>query len=118
MEIGSFFLDRWVGRRHIKRRFIQHERVKARDDVSSGVQQMDLTCNKNGVGISGPNLEPGTMRVYITNGPQNGLNIGRTVGPCPGSRSRWVVGNVHAFSQAVHDANTYRPRFQVRARPS
>jgi len=42
------------------------------------------------LGRSGPNLEPGTMRVYVTNGPRNGLNIGRKVGPCPGSRRRWV----------------------------
>jgi len=29
-----------------------------------------------------------------------------------------VLGSVHASSQAVHAAKTYRPRFQVRARPS
>jgi len=46
---------------------------------------------------SGPNLEPGTMRVYVTNGPRNGLNIGWKVGRCPGSRRRWVQGGVHAF---------------------
>ena len=28
-----------------------------------------------------------------------------------------MLGSVHAFSQAVHAANTYRPWFQVRARP-
>jgi len=72
----------------------------------------------SGVGIpllgrSGPNLKPGTMRLYVTNGPRNGLNIGRKVGPCPGSRRRWVLGNVHAFSQAAHAANTYRPRFRL-----
>jgi len=70
------------------------------------------------LGRSGPNLEPGTMHIHVTNGPRNGLNIGRKVGPCPGIRRRWVLGSVHAFSQAVHAANTYRPRFQVRARPS
>jgi len=70
------------------------------------------------VGRSGLNLEPGTMRVYVTNGPRNGLNIGRKVGLCPGSRRRWVLGSVHAFSQAVYAANTYRPRFQVGTRPS
>ena len=70
------------------------------------------------LGRSVPNLEPGTMRVYITNGPRNGLNIGRKVGPCPGSRRRWVFDSVHAFSQAVHVANTHRPRFQGGARPS
>jgi len=69
------------------------------------------------LGRSGPNLEPGTMRVYVTNSPQNGLNIGRKVGPCPGSRRRWVLRSVHAFSQAVYAAHTYRPRFQVRTRP-
>ena len=63
----------------------------------------------------GPNLEPGTMRVHVTNGRRNGLNIGRKVGPFVGSRRRWVLGSVHAFSQAVHAANTYGPRFQVRA---
>jgi len=67
---------------------------------------------------SGPNLESGTMRVYITNGPRNGLNIGRKVSPCPGSRRRWVLGSVHALSQPVHAAETYRHRFQVKARPS
>jgi len=70
------------------------------------------------VGRSGPNLEPGTMRVYLTNGPQNGLNIDRKVGPFPGSRRRWVLSSVHAVSQALHAENTYRPRFQVRTRPS
>jgi len=58
------------------------------------------------------------MRGYVTNGPRNGLNIGRKVGPCPGSRRRWVLGSVHAIFQAAHAANTYRPRFQVRTRPS
>ena len=33
------------------------------------------------LGRSGLNLEPGTMRVNVTNGPRNGLNIGRKVGP-------------------------------------
>jgi len=37
------------------------------------------------LGRSGPNLEPGTMRVYVTSGPRNGLHIGRKVGPCPGT---------------------------------
>jgi len=63
------------------------------------------------VGRSGPNLEPGTMRVYVTNSPRNGLHIDRKVGPCPGSRRRWVLGSVHGFSQAAHAANTDRPRF-------
>jgi len=67
---------------------------------------------------SGPNLEPGKMRVCVRNGPRNGLNIGRRVGSCPGSRRRWVLGSVHAVSQAAHAPNTYRPRFQVRFRRS
>ena len=29
----------------------------------------------------GPNLKPGTVRVYVINGTRNGLNIGRKVGP-------------------------------------
>jgi len=29
-----------------------------------------------------------------------------------------VLGSVRAFSQALHAANTYRPRFQVWTRPS
>jgi len=58
------------------------------------------------------------MRVYVTNGPQNGLHIGRKVGPCPGSQRRYVLGSVYASSQAVYPANTYRPRFQVRTQPS
>jgi len=74
--------------------------------------------NANGLRRSGPNLEPRTMRVYLTNGPRNGLNIGSKVGACPGSRRRWVFVSVYAVSQAAHAANTYRPRFQVRARPS
>jgi len=41
---------------------------------------------------SGPNQEPGTIRVYVTNGQRNGLYVGRKVGPCPGGRRRWVVG--------------------------
>jgi len=68
--------------------------------------------------MSGPNLEPWTLRVNVTNGLRNSQNIGRRVGPCPGNRRRWVSGSVHAFSQAAHAANTYRPRFQVRTRPS
>ena len=55
-----------------------------------------LTLRCVGVGRSGPNLEPGTMRVYVTNGPPNGLNIDRMVGPCPGSRRWWVLGSVCA----------------------
>ena len=40
-------------------------------------------------GLLSPNLQPGTMRVYITNGgPQNGSNIGMKFGPCPGSQGR------------------------------
>jgi len=68
-------------------------------------------------GKSGPNLEPGTMRVYVTNGPRNGLNIDMRVSPRPGSRRRWVLASGNAFSQAAHAANTYWPRFQVRPRP-
>jgi len=49
------------------------------------------------LGSSGPNLEPGTMRVYETNGPRNGLNIDRKVNPYPGSRRRCVLGSVHTF---------------------
>jgi len=44
------------------------------------------------VGRSGPNLEPGTMRVYVTNGRRNGLNICKKVGPCPGSRRGLELG--------------------------
>jgi len=29
-----------------------------------------------------------------------------------------MLGSVHAFSRVVHAANIYRPRFQVRTRPS
>jgi len=70
------------------------------------------------VGRPGANLELGTMRVNVTNGRRDGLSIGRKVGPCLGNRRRCVLGGVHAFVLAVHAANTYRPRFQVRARPS
>jgi len=58
------------------------------------------------------------MRVYVTNGPRNGLNMYRNVDPCPGIRIWWVLGSVHATYQAVDAANTYRPRFQVRTRPA
>jgi len=85
-------------------------------EVRSGDRR--LSCSSS-LGRLGPiNLEPGTMRVYVTNGPRNGLNIGGKVGPCPGSRRRWVLGSVHAVSQTAHAPNTYRPRFQVRPRPS
>ena len=70
------------------------------------------------IGRSGPNLEHETMRVYLTNGPRNGLNIGRKVGPYPGSRRRWVLDSAYAFSQAVYATNPYRLRFQVRTRLS
>jgi len=42
-----------------------------------------------GVGRSGPNLEPGMMRVYVTDGSQNGLTISSKVGPCPGTGEGW-----------------------------
>ena len=44
----------------------------------------------------GPKLEPGTVVVYVINASRNGLNIGRKVGPCPGSRRWWVLGSAHA----------------------
>ena len=65
------------------------------------------------LGRAGPNLEPGPMRVYVTNGLRNSLGIGRKVGPCPGSRRQWVLGSVRASSQAAHAPNTYRPRFRL-----
>jgi len=58
------------------------------------------------------------MRVYVTNGPRNGWDIDRKVGRCPERRRQWVSGNVRASSRALHAADTYRPRFQVRTRPS
>jgi len=73
---------------------------------------------RDSLGRSCPNLEPGTTRVYENNGPRNGLDSGRKVGPCPGSRRRWALGSARAFSQAIHAENTYRPRFQVRTQPS
>jgi len=90
-------------------------RVNEVDTTRLRVLTSQMVCM---VGRSGPNLEPGTMLVDVTNGPRNGLHIGRKVGPCPGSRRRWVLGNVHAVLQASHAASTCRPRFQVRARPS
>jgi len=77
-------------------------------------RSMGLPNTSCSLGRSGPNLEPGTLRVHFTNGPRNGLNIDRKVGPCTGSRRRWVLTSVRASSQALHAANTYRPRFQVR----
>ena len=43
------------------------------------------------LGRAVPNLAPRTMRVSMTNGRRNGLNFGRKVDPCPGSRRRWGV---------------------------
>jgi len=74
--------------------------------VTGRPQVVYSTPSESTVGRSGPNLEPGTMRVYITNGPRTGLNIGRKVSPCTGSRRWWVLGSVHAFSQDVHAGNT------------
>jgi len=65
------------------------------------------------VGRSGPNLEPGTMRVYVSNGRRNGLEIGWKVGLYPGGRKRWVLGSIHAFFQAVHAANHTVPGFRL-----
>jgi len=70
--------------------------------------EMETDSHEVNVGRSGPNLEPGTMRVYVTNGPRNGLDIGRKVGPCPGSRRRWVLGSVDACSQAVNTVPGFR----------
>jgi len=64
------------------------------EDIEWGRQV--LSQFKKLLGRSGPNLEFGTMRVYETNSPRNGLHIGRKVGPCPGSRRRRVLGSVHA----------------------
>ena len=66
----------------------------------------------------GPNLEPGTMRVYLMHGTRNGLNIGRKVGPCPIARRLWGLGNAQAVDQLVNCVCTQRPRFQVRVHPS
>jgi len=60
-----------------------------------------LFCLSVRVGRSGPNLEPGTMRVYVTNGLRNGMHNGRKVVPCPESRRRWVLDSVNS----VHAAN-------------
>ena len=78
----------------------------------------ESACEARRLGRSDPHLEPGMMRVYVTNGMRNCLNIGRRVGPCPRTHRRWVLGGVHAVSRAVNYINTHRPRFQVRARPS
>jgi len=67
-------------------------------DLFQFLEMVRMQISTKYIGRSGPNLEPGTMRVHVTNGPRNGLNIGRRVGPCPGSRRRWVLGSVHAFS--------------------
>jgi len=66
------------------------------------------------LGGSRPNLEFVTMRVYVTNAPRSGLNNGGKVGPCSGSRRRWVLDSGHAVSQVAHAANTKLPRFPVR----
>ena len=65
------------------------------------------------LGRSGPNLEPGTMRVYVTNGQRNGSNIGRKAGPCPGSQRRWVLGSVHAFFKPFMPQTHIVPGFRL-----
>ena len=73
---------------------------------------MSTTRYPTGLGMSDSNMEPGTMRVYVTHGPRIGFNIGGKVGPCPGTGAGgcWECS---CISQATHTANTYRPRFQV-----
>jgi len=68
-----------------------------------GLGRVNPSKKDSGLARWGLNLEPETMRVDVTNGRRNGLNIGRKVGPCPGSRRRWVLGSVHAVaSRSCH----------------
>ena len=70
------------------------------------------------IGSRGPNLQPGTVGVYVSYGSRNGFNT--TEQPfLSGSRARPdLVFNVRAVVRAVNDVNNHRPRFQIRARPS
>jgi len=73
------------------------------------------TCR---VGRSGPNLQPKTVCVCGIGGLRKGMH---TTQHPPSSASRaWTdpPTNVQAVSRAVRYANTHRPRFQIRARPS
>jgi len=36
-----------------------------------------------------------TIGVYATNGTRDGLRVGRNVGPCLGTRRRWMLGRVN-----------------------
>jgi len=102
----SIYMHHWVG----------HSETLLRASTPAyppSVRPMEtLLCN---TGRSGPCLKPETVRVYISNGSQNGLTIGRKVGLCPGTRRLWVLGSNQSISQAAHAANTRRFRFQVRA---
>ena len=84
--------------------YIYIERERNRVNPRSHVPSPAWIRQLSWLGRSSPNLEPGTMRVYVTNGPRNGLNIGRKVGPCPVIRRQWVLDSAHTFSQAVHAA--------------
>ena len=71
-----------------------------------------------GLGRSGPNLKPGTVRVCGMRGLRTGMHTTQHP-PSPISRA-WndPPTNVQAVSRAVCYVNTHRPRIQVRARPS
>ena len=67
---------------------------------------------------SGPNLKPGTVCVCGIRGLRNGRNTTQHP-PSPASRAGTdPPTNVQAVLRAFCYANTHRPRFQIRARPS
>ena len=46
--------------------------------------------------------------MYVTHGPRNGLNIGRKVGPCPRTQTRWGLGGVRGKGERVTIAQRRR----------
>jgi hypothetical protein len=97
------------------------QRVGAERAYSAYVGSMRSDAYKHdgrGLGRSGPNLEPGTVRVYVINGLIHGLNTTEHP-PSPGYRAGPdLPTNVQAVSRAVSYVNTHRPRSQVRVNPT
>jgi len=70
------------------------------------------------VGRSAPNLKRGTVCVCGMSGLRNGMNTTQHL-PSPASRAEInPPTNGQVVSRAIWYANTHRPRFQIRARPS
>jgi len=78
----------------------------------------DCSCVLTVVGSPGPNLNPGTTGVCGMHGWGNGLNTTHTHRPRVLGQDLTVRSIFKAVSQPGNYVYTYRPRFQVRARPS